>query len=84
MELLPLAFTSGRDGVSTVVRPVAGAVIGALLTGDVAGVTAFAMLDPVAAVVFVALLLQVGVWFTVAVMGRVRGWPTLRCWQQPA
>ena len=87
MELLPLAFTSGWDGVSTVVRPVAGAVIGALLAGDVtvAGVTAFAVLNPVATAVLVALLLVVGVWFAVAVMGRVgRGWQTFRRWLKPA
>ena len=110
------------DGVSTVVRPVAGAVIGALLAGgngdlvtltlasaggitalvshlvkpglrlaintspepasnigaslvgdvSVAGVTAFAVLYPVAAAVVVAVLLVAGVWLTLAVMGRVR------------
>jgi Domain of unknown function (DUF4126) len=123
------------DGVSTVVRPVAGAVIGALLAGGnadlvtltlasvggvtallshlvkaglrlaintspepasnigaslagdvtVAGVTAFAVLNPVAGAVLVAILLVVGAWFTVAVMGRVhRGWQAFRRWLQPA
>jgi hypothetical protein len=123
------------DGVSTVVRPVAGAAIGALLAGGnadlvtltlasvggvtalvshlvkaglrlaintspepasnigaslvgdvtVAGVTALAVLNPVAAAVLVAILLVVGAWFTVAVMGRVRrGWQAFRRWLQPA
>jgi uncharacterized protein DUF4126 len=123
------------DGVSTVIRPVAGAVIGALLAGgngdlvtltlasvggitalvshlvkaglrlaintspepasnigaslagdvSVAGITAFAVLNPVAAAVVVAVLLVAGVWLTIAVMGRVRrGWQAFRRRLQPA
>ena len=123
------------DGISTVVRPVAGAVIGALLAGgsgdlvtltlasvggttalvshlikaglrlaintspepasnlgaslagdvSVAGVTALAVLNPVAAAVVVAALLVAGIWLTVAVMSRVRrGWRSFRRWMQPA
>jgi Domain of unknown function (DUF4126) len=122
------------DGVSTVVRPVAGAVIGALLAGgngdlvtltlasvggitalvshlvkaglrlaintspepasnigaslvgdvSVAGVTAFAVINPVVAAIVVAVLLVAGVWLTLAVMGRVRrGWRAFRHWLQP-
>jgi hypothetical protein len=123
------------DGGSTVVRPIAGAVIGALLAGgsgdlvtltlasvggvtalvshlvkaglrlaintspepasnigaslagdvSVAGVTAFAVLNPVVAAVLVAVLLVAGIWLTIAVMGRVRrGWGAFRRWLQPA
>jgi hypothetical protein len=123
------------DGASTVIRPIAGAVIGALLAGgngdlvtltlasvggvtalvshlvkaglrlaintspepasnigaslagdvSVAGITVFAVLNPVPAAIVVAVLLVVGVWFTVAVMGRVRrGWWAFRRWLQPA
>jgi hypothetical protein len=123
------------DGVSTVIRPIAGAVIGALLAGgngdlltltlasvggitalvshlvkaglrlaintspepasnigaslagdvSVAGVTALAVLNPLVAAVVVAILLVVGIWVTVAVMGRVRrGWGAFRRWLQPA
>jgi len=122
------------DGASTVVRPIAGAVIGALLAGgngdlvtltlasvggitalvshlvkaglrlaintspepasnigaslagdvSVAGVTAFAVVNPVAAAVIVAVLLVAGIWLTFAVMGRVRrGWQAFRRWMQP-
>jgi Domain of unknown function (DUF4126) len=61
--------------------------IGALLAGNasVAGVIVLAMLNPVPAAMVVAVLLVVGVWFTVAVMGRVRvGWRAFRRWLQPA
>ena len=72
------------DVVSTVVRPVAGAVIGALLAGG-AGVTAFAVLNPVLAATIVAVLLVAGIWLTVAVMGQVRRrWRAFRRWLQPA
>ena len=123
------------DGVSTLIRPVAGAVIGALLAGgngdlvtltlasvggitalvshlvkaglrlaintspepasnigaslagdvSVAGVTAFALLNPVLAAILVAVLLVAGIWLTLAVMGRIRrGWHAFRRWMQPA
>ena len=75
------------DRASTVVRPIAGAVIGASLAGDVsvAGVTAVAVLNPVAAAVIVAVLLVAGIWLTVAVLDRVRrGWRAFRRWMQPA
>jgi hypothetical protein len=123
------------DGGSTVVRPIAGAVIGALLAGgsgdlvtltlasvggvtalvshlvkaglrlaintspepasnigaslagdvSVAGVTAFAVLNPAVAAVLVAVLLVAGIWLTIAAMGRVRrGWGAYRRWMQPA
>ncbi len=123
------------DGVSTVVRPIAGGVIGALLAGgngdlatltlasvggitalvshlvkaglrlavntspepasnigaslagdvSVAGVIAFAVLNPIAAAVVVAVLLVAGVWLTITVMGRVRrGWHAFRRRMQPA
>ena len=123
------------DGASTVVRPITGAVIGALLAGgsgdlvtltlasvggvtalvshlvkaglrlaintspepasnigaslagdvSVAGVSAFAVLNPVVAAVIVAVLLVAGIWVTIAVMGRVRrGWGAFRRWMQPA
>jgi hypothetical protein len=61
--------------------------IGASLVGDVsvAGVTAFAVLNPVVAAVLVAVLLVAGVWLTLSVMGRVRqGWQAFRRWMQPA
>jgi hypothetical protein len=61
--------------------------IGASLAGDVsvAGVTAFAVLNPAVAAVLVAVLLVAGIWLTIAAMGRVRrGWGAYRRWMQPA
>lgn len=80
-----LVKASLRLAVNTSPEPVSN--IGASLAGDVsvAGVTAFAVLNPVVAAVVVGVLLVVGIWLTIMVMGRVRrGWRSFRRWLQPA
>lgn len=121
------------DTVSTVIRPITGAVIGALLAGgngdlltltlasvggitalvshlvkaslrlaintspepasnigasiagdvSVAGMTAFAVINPVVAAVVAVILLLIGIVVAIAVMSRVRkGWVAFRAWWQ--